>query len=89
MLNESYCKWCYSEGEYTYDNMDDLIEFCADHMVNEHFTAEQVQGIHERYAAQTQITGNDIQSLVANRNLINLKINSWMRHALHIEGMRR
>ena len=29
-LNEEYCKWCYADGEYTYDNMDDLIDFCAD-----------------------------------------------------------
>ena len=27
IFNEEYCKWCYSDGEYTYDNMDDLIEF--------------------------------------------------------------
>lgn len=42
-LNEEYCKWCYADGEYTYDNMDDLIDFCANHMVNEHFTSEQVR----------------------------------------------
>ena len=42
-FNEEYCKWCYSDGEYTYDNMDDLIDFCANHMANEHFTSEQVR----------------------------------------------
>ena len=42
-FNEEYCKWCYADGEYTYDNMDDLIDFCADHMANEHFTSEQVR----------------------------------------------
>ena len=42
-FNEEYCKWCYADGEYTYDNMDDLIDFCADHMANEHFTPEQVR----------------------------------------------
>ena len=42
-LNEEYCKWCYADGEYTYSNMDDLIDFCADHMANEHFTSEQVR----------------------------------------------
>ena len=41
--NEDYCKWCYVDGEYTYDNMDDLIEFCAGHMANEHFSPEQVR----------------------------------------------
>ena len=33
-LNEKYCKWCYADCEYTYDNMDDLIDFFANHMVN-------------------------------------------------------
>ena len=42
-FNEEYCKWCYANGEYTYDNMDDLIDFCASHMANEHFTPEQVR----------------------------------------------
>ena len=42
-FNEEYCKWCYADGEYTYDNMDDLIDFCANHMANEHFTSEQVR----------------------------------------------
>ena len=26
-LNEEYCKWCYHDGEYTYDTMDDLIDY--------------------------------------------------------------
>ncbi|MDD6275411.1 MAG: zinc ribbon domain-containing protein [Clostridia bacterium] len=42
-FNEEYCKWCYTDGEYTYDNMDDLIEFCADHMANESCSSEQVR----------------------------------------------
>ena len=42
-FNEEYCKWCYSDGEYTYDNMDDLIDFCANNMANEQFTSEQVR----------------------------------------------
>ncbi|MGN0476725.1 MAG: zinc ribbon domain-containing protein [Ruminococcus sp.] len=43
LFNEEFCKWCYSDGKYTYDNMDDLIEFCAEHMANESFTSEQVR----------------------------------------------
>ena len=41
--NEEYCKWCYSEGEFTYDNIDDLLNFCAEHMANENWTSEQVR----------------------------------------------
>ena len=43
IFNEEYCKWCYSDGEYTYDNMDDLIDYCAEHMANESFSSEQVR----------------------------------------------
>ena len=25
-FNEDYCKWCYADGTYTYNDMDDLIE---------------------------------------------------------------
>ena len=42
-FNEEDCKWCYVDGEYTYDNMDDLIDFCAEHMANESFSPEQVR----------------------------------------------
>ena len=42
-LNEDYCKWCYADGTYTYDNMDDLVEVCVKNMVNEHFTEEQAR----------------------------------------------
>ena len=42
-MNEAYCKWCYADGTYTYNNMDDLIEVCVRHMVNENFTEEQAR----------------------------------------------
>ena len=42
-LNEDYCKWCYADGTYTYSNMDDLIDVCVNHMVNEHFSEEQAR----------------------------------------------
>ena len=43
VFNEQYCKWCYADGEYTYNDMDELIDFCAAHMANEQFTGEQVR----------------------------------------------
>ena len=27
-LNEDYCKWCYADGQYTYSDMDKLIDVC-------------------------------------------------------------
>ena len=42
-LNESYCKWCYADGTYTYSDMDNLIDVCVPHMVSEGFTEEQAR----------------------------------------------
>lgn len=42
-LNEDYCKWCYADGDYTYSNMDDLINVCVKHLVNEGFSEEQAK----------------------------------------------
>lgn len=42
-FNEEYCKWCYTEGKFTYTNIDDLIDVCAGHMTNENWSLEQVR----------------------------------------------
>ena len=42
-LNEDYCKWCYADGEYTYSDMDELINVCIPHMVKEGFSEEQAR----------------------------------------------
>ena len=42
-LNEEYCKWCYADGTYTYSNMDDLIDVCVGHMVNDQFSEDQAR----------------------------------------------
>lgn len=41
--NESYCKWCYADGTYTYSDMDELINICVPNMVNESFSEEQAR----------------------------------------------
>ena len=42
-LNEDYCRWCYVDGAYTYSDMDELIDVCVKHMVNESFTEQQAR----------------------------------------------
>lgn len=42
-VNEDYCKWCYTDGQYTYTSMETLIDYCAEHMSNEAFPPEQVR----------------------------------------------
>ena len=42
-FNEDYCKWCYADGNYTYSDMNELIDVCVQHMVNENFSEEQAR----------------------------------------------
>ena len=42
-LNEHYCKWCYSNGEFKYQTMDELIEACIPHMVKQGFSEQQAR----------------------------------------------
>lgn len=86
-FNESYCKWCYADGTYTYGDMDDLIEVCVKQMVNEDFTEEQVRSYMKDllpkldYWKRYDELGDNGQFDEFKRQLIN-EIN-----ALHIEGM--
>ena len=47
-LNEDYCKWCYADGVYTYNNMNELIDVCAKNMANENFTEEKARSYMEK-----------------------------------------
>lgn len=42
-VNKKYCKWCYSDGNYTYNNIDDLLEVCVKHMVSDNFSEKDVR----------------------------------------------
>lgn len=42
-FNEEYCKWCYSEGKFTYSSLEALTDFLVQHMSNEAFSEEQAR----------------------------------------------
>ena len=42
-FNEDYCKWCYTNGEFVYKSLDQLIDFLSTHMSNENFSPEQAR----------------------------------------------
>ena len=42
-INEDYCQWCYVDGTYTYHDLDDLIDVCVGHMVNENVSEEDAR----------------------------------------------
>ena len=41
--NEEFCKWCYADGSFTYNDMDELIDVCIPHMTKEGFTEDQAR----------------------------------------------
>ena len=46
-FNEEYCKWCYTEGEFVYRDINELINFLVEHMSNENWTSEQARTFFE------------------------------------------
>ena len=88
-LNEDYCKWCYADGTYTYHDMDDLIDVCVHHMVNENCSEEQARAYMEQvlpkleYWKRHEELGDDGQFDAFKKQLID-EIN-----ALKIKGMPR
>ena len=88
-LNEDYCQWCYADGTYTYSDMNDLIDVCVGHMVNENFTEEQARAYMKEmlpkldYWKRYEELSDDGEFEAFKRKLIE-EIND-----LHIEGMPR
>ena len=86
-LNEEYCKWCYADGNYTYSDMDDLIDTCVPMMVKEGFTEEQARSYMKQklpeldYWKRYEELSDDGQFDEFKKRLID-EIND-----LHIEGM--
>ncbi len=85
--NENYCKWCYADGTYTYSDMDDLIDVCIPHMVNETFSEEQARAYLKQMLPQLdywkryeQLSDNG--EFEAFKQQLIREIND-----LHIEGM--
>ncbi|MDE6111202.1 MAG: zinc ribbon domain-containing protein, partial [Eubacterium sp.] len=42
-FNEEYCKWCYTNGDFAYKDINVMIDFLAEHMSNDHFPKEQAK----------------------------------------------
>lgn len=41
-LNEEYCKWCYTGGNFMYHSMEEVADYLAEHFHGEH-TAEEAR----------------------------------------------
>ena len=42
-INQDYCQWCYTDGNFTYSNKEDLIDFCVEHLSSENWSKESVR----------------------------------------------
>lgn len=42
-FNEDYCKWCYTDGKFVYNDMGELIDFLSEHMANKDRSPEQIR----------------------------------------------
>ncbi len=88
-LNEEYCQWCYADGTYTYNDMDDLIRVCVPNMVQQGFTEEQARSYLKQtlpqldYWKRHEELGDGGRFEALKKQLIE-EIND-----LHIEGMPR
>ena len=48
-FNEEYCQWCYTDGNFVYENLGDLIDFLVGHMSNENWPPQQVRAFYEEH----------------------------------------
>ena len=42
-FNEDYCKWCYADGKFTYNDIEELTDFLVSHMSNDAFPPEKAR----------------------------------------------
>ena len=53
-FNEDYCKWCYADGQFVYQDLQTLTDFLVEHMSNENWSAEQARAYFEAQLPQLQ-----------------------------------
>lgn len=52
-FNEDYCKWCYTDGNFTYPSMDSLVDFMLIHMPpQDNLTNDQRRAQYKGYLSQ-------------------------------------
>ena len=47
-FNEEYCKWCYTDGKFVYNDINALTDFLVEHMSNEKWPADQARAYYEQ-----------------------------------------
>ena len=47
-FNEEYCKWCYADGKFVYQSVEEILDFLAEHMSNDEWPKEAVRKEYEK-----------------------------------------
>ena len=43
LINEEYCQWCYKDGNFTYKDKEELIQFCQEHFSSPEWPKDKVK----------------------------------------------
>ena len=47
-FNEEYCKWCYADGKFVYQSLEQLTDYLAEHLSNEGWPKAQARAFFEK-----------------------------------------
>ena len=86
-FNEEYCKWCYTDGEYMYHDMDELIEVCVSHMASEQFPDQQARAYMQELLPKLNYWKNHTNLAGAEEFTAFKKQLVDEINALHIDGL--
>lgn len=53
-FNESYCRWCYANGNFCYTSLEELTDFLVEHMSRENWSAERARAYLDGYLPTLQ-----------------------------------
>ncbi len=53
-FHESYCKWCYAEGKFAYQSLDQLIDFMVGHVPGPDLPPEELRSFWRRQLSQLE-----------------------------------
>ena len=48
-FNEEYCKWCYADGKFVYQSVDEIVDYLAKHLSNDEWPEEAARQYYEKH----------------------------------------
>ena len=47
-FNEEYCKWCYADGKFVYQSVEEIVDYLAEHLSNDEWPKEEARKHYEK-----------------------------------------